>query len=265
MKRNAFTLIELLVVIAIIAILAAILFPVFAQAKEAAKKTSSLSNMKQVGTAAFLYANDYDDVFPLTERGSDVDDAHEYYWGDMLYPYAKSWQILQAPGSGSPIQFKPQPLPYSQQWSYNYAINDITANSPDCAPSGGMNGPDSPTCEHLGAAGKSTTAIASPSTIVFVADNLPATNDTGDVSTSITPSNKPGDLAHSRHEINWQVGQRNNAFLQVHGQSQDGYPRYQGGFTFVACDSHAKFRKRPVNPDGTFSGGTTDAEWNATP
>lgn len=63
MKR-AFTLIELLVVIAIIAILAAILFPVFAQAKEAAKKTAALSNAKQAGTSVQLYLNDNDDMYP---------------------------------------------------------------------------------------------------------------------------------------------------------------------------------------------------------
>jgi prepilin-type N-terminal cleavage/methylation domain-containing protein len=65
-RKRAFTLIELLVVIAIIAILAAILFPVFAQAKEAAKKTSTLSNFKQHGLAVHLYEGDYDDVLPLT-------------------------------------------------------------------------------------------------------------------------------------------------------------------------------------------------------
>ena len=63
MKNKAFTLIELLVVIAIIAILAAILFPVFAQAKLAAKGTQSLSNIKQVGTANMIYLTDYDDQF----------------------------------------------------------------------------------------------------------------------------------------------------------------------------------------------------------
>ena len=63
--RRAFTLIELLVVIAIIAILAAILFPVFAQAKEAAKKTQTLNNFKQVATSMIMYAGDNDDLFPL--------------------------------------------------------------------------------------------------------------------------------------------------------------------------------------------------------
>lgn len=66
MKRSGFTLIELLVVIAIIAILAAILFPVFAQAKEAAKKAACLSNMKQQGLGAMMYAGDQDDALPAT-------------------------------------------------------------------------------------------------------------------------------------------------------------------------------------------------------
>jgi len=63
--RKAFTLIELLVVIAIIAILAAILFPVFAQAKESAKNSAFLSNVKQTGLGNLMYCADYDDLFPL--------------------------------------------------------------------------------------------------------------------------------------------------------------------------------------------------------
>jgi prepilin-type N-terminal cleavage/methylation domain-containing protein len=78
MKR-AFTLIELLVVIAIIAILAAILFPVFAQAKEAAKKTQTLSNLKQLGTATNIYVTDYDDNLPLSMRYNQA--AGEWWWG----------------------------------------------------------------------------------------------------------------------------------------------------------------------------------------
>src|ERR1700709_463295 len=63
-RRRGFTLIELLVVIAIIAILAAILFPVFAQAREAARQSSCLSNMKQLGTGMYMYTQDYDEVLP---------------------------------------------------------------------------------------------------------------------------------------------------------------------------------------------------------
>ena len=63
-RRVGFTLIELLVVIAIIAILAAILFPVFSQARESARKSTCLSNLKQVGLSTTMYVTDYDDTFP---------------------------------------------------------------------------------------------------------------------------------------------------------------------------------------------------------
>jgi prepilin-type N-terminal cleavage/methylation domain-containing protein len=122
MKRKAFTLIELLVVIAIIAILAAILFPVFAQAKEAAKKTSAISNAKQLGTAMILYAGDHDDYFPMSippnsatgqwRFAAVLDTPHDWRPGitgtgypdrAMLFanstqPYTKNYQILEAAG-----------------------------------------------------------------------------------------------------------------------------------------------------------------------
>jgi prepilin-type N-terminal cleavage/methylation domain-containing protein len=88
MKR-AFTLIELLVVIAIIAILAAILFPVFAQAKAAAKKTAALSNTKQLATASLMYASDFDDRFPSIYDGPNCG-------GDpicTMFPYVKNVDI----------------------------------------------------------------------------------------------------------------------------------------------------------------------------
>ncbi|HRK20194.1 MAG TPA: prepilin-type N-terminal cleavage/methylation domain-containing protein [Fimbriimonadaceae bacterium] len=99
--KSAFTLIELLVVIAIIAILAAILFPVFAQAKLAAKKTTALSNAKQVALANFIYMGDYDDAlikeffgFP-SDCASWPSLASSYYgWRHPLYPYAKNRGLM---------------------------------------------------------------------------------------------------------------------------------------------------------------------------
>jgi prepilin-type N-terminal cleavage/methylation domain-containing protein/prepilin-type processing-associated H-X9-DG protein len=81
MKKLAFTLIELLVVIAIIAILAAILFPVFAQAKAAAKQSACLSNMKQLGLAHMLYLGDNDDGWcPIASRSSDPGFPPQRMW-----------------------------------------------------------------------------------------------------------------------------------------------------------------------------------------
>jgi prepilin-type N-terminal cleavage/methylation domain-containing protein len=96
--RKAFTLIELLVVIAIIAILAAILFPVFAQAKAAAKTTATLSNLKQVGLAVHMYANDYDDMTPMYEYTGP--DGNPWYFARIVYPYVKSGPIFFDASSG---------------------------------------------------------------------------------------------------------------------------------------------------------------------
>ncbi len=93
MRRSAtfrhprgFTLIELLVVIAIIAILAAILFPVFAQAREAARKTTCTSNLRQVGTAFMLYTQDYDECFPWAASNLGTPTTT---WYDLVEPYVK--------------------------------------------------------------------------------------------------------------------------------------------------------------------------------
>ncbi|AIE86360.1 type II secretion system protein [Fimbriimonas ginsengisoli] len=111
--RRAFTLIELLVVIAIIAILAAILFPVFAQAKEAAKKTNCLSNLKQIGLATIMYANDYDDtIYPFQYNIDGADPGVRMWFGQsrasnptwdfnngFVGPYMKNGQIVDCPSA----------------------------------------------------------------------------------------------------------------------------------------------------------------------
>ena len=104
--KQAFTLIELLVVIAIIAILAAILFPVFAQAKAAAKTSSTISNIKQLGTAVHIYAGDYDDrtsgAFQCGNGEADVWCGSGWWsqntnvfttWSALIWPYLKNGEI----------------------------------------------------------------------------------------------------------------------------------------------------------------------------
>ena len=111
--RRAFTLIELLVVIAIIAILAAILFPVFAQAKAAAKKTAALSQMKELATSTFIYAGDQDDFLPMASSRNGTSDDPKI-WTEALQPYVKSEAIFTAPGTDAK---------YASSWSGTAAKN----------------------------------------------------------------------------------------------------------------------------------------------
>jgi prepilin-type N-terminal cleavage/methylation domain-containing protein/prepilin-type processing-associated H-X9-DG protein len=111
MKRHAFTLIELLVVIAIIAILAAILFPVFAQAREKARAASCISNMKQIGTAALMYAQDYDELFVTSYIfPNGWSNCPRFVWMDLLHPYIKNLALYACPSSGRTFADEPTRL-----------------------------------------------------------------------------------------------------------------------------------------------------------
>lgn len=132
MRRRGFTLIELLVVIAIIAILAAILFPVFMQAKAAAKKTACLSNMKQIGMAMMLYSGDHDDMAPApiprpvapinggTDWGMPIDAQFE--------PYVKSVQVWACPEHEGPIR-----TPNNVFWNGKYIARKVKKSYGYCA------------------------------------------------------------------------------------------------------------------------------------
>lgn len=148
--KKGFTLIELLVVIAIIAILASILFPVFARARENARRASCMSNLKQMGLAMMQYTQDYDECYPYSYSsgmganppggswlGTTSGDTYPTWgWSQLLYPYHKSLQILLCPSgvsSGSPDYTK---TPIRGQYGANslFLVSPPSATSPNKQP-----------------------------------------------------------------------------------------------------------------------------------
>jgi len=114
-RAKGFTLIELLVVIAIIAILAAILFPVFARAREKARQTSCLSNIKQITLGTIMYAQDFDEHLPQSGHWLYVDGTRTMmYWYRALEPYLKNEQILFCPSTTN----KNSP----GSWNYGFVV-----------------------------------------------------------------------------------------------------------------------------------------------
>jgi prepilin-type N-terminal cleavage/methylation domain-containing protein/prepilin-type processing-associated H-X9-DG protein len=137
MRKSGFTLIELLVVIAIIAILAAILFPVFAKAREKARQSSCLSNMKQIGLAWMQYCQDYDERVTLVRHHGVVNSytgTVPVFYTSLLMPYMKNEQIWICPsrgGAGSALNYIMGYYPH-----YGYACSFFRATRPVEAGSG---------------------------------------------------------------------------------------------------------------------------------
>ncbi|MCX6366335.1 MAG: prepilin-type N-terminal cleavage/methylation domain-containing protein [Armatimonadetes bacterium] len=146
-RRRGFTLIELLVVIAIIAILAAILFPVFARAREQARKTTCLSNLKQMGTSMLMYVQDYDETYPwLMQDGRNnnnttglsqnmivvpspvLNGVRGLFMDYTLQPYVKNLGIFNCPTlqPSRPV-LDASGLPLNQYGSYGYSYGGIGA------------------------------------------------------------------------------------------------------------------------------------------
>jgi prepilin-type N-terminal cleavage/methylation domain-containing protein/prepilin-type processing-associated H-X9-DG protein len=121
-----FTLIELLVVIAIIAILASILFPVFARARENARRSSCSSNLKQIGLGVLQYTQDYDERFPIYySTGA----APNVGWADTLQPYLKSLQIYQCPSESRQAPTSDATQPGYSDYSINGMLCSTVAGS----------------------------------------------------------------------------------------------------------------------------------------
>ena len=135
MRRKGFTLIELLVVIAIIAILAAILFPVFARAREKARQTSCLSNVKQIALAVDMYTTDYDEAYPMSIF---LSGGRAYAFYHAIMPYMKNAQIMHCPSEQNRIPAAAFPglgIPLAPgfdgaSYNGNYAIFEDGPNNP---------------------------------------------------------------------------------------------------------------------------------------
>jgi prepilin-type N-terminal cleavage/methylation domain-containing protein/prepilin-type processing-associated H-X9-DG protein len=151
--RQGFTLIELLVVIAIIAILASILFPVFARARENARRSSCQSNEKQIGLGLMQYVQDYDETMPMNS----TNEAVGANWVDKIQPYIKSYQLFKCPSDTNAA------VP-----AYNTSVTSYGINMVGWGESAGNpNGPP------ISQAGKpvAIAAIQSTATTVFALDN----------------------------------------------------------------------------------------------
>lgn len=155
-KKFGFTLIELLVVIAIIAILAAILFPVFARARENARRSSCLGNTKQIGLGLMQYTQDYDERMPFMQTNP----AGGGYWMDTMQPYIKSYQVLKCPSDTTTAD----PAPGNNKTSYGVNAcgwNDNTT----------LHGPISTNISSGGVKCVAMSVIQSPSTTIFLGDS----------------------------------------------------------------------------------------------
>lgn len=166
--KYGFTLIELLVVIAIIAILAAILFPVFARARENARRSSCLSNLKQIGLAFIQYSQDYDERMPavfnnegagnFTYPNGDISTNEARPWYMTIYPYTKNYQIYTCPSASTAYNGRYGSAFFA--YSYNYRAPYINCTTYNCGVS--MGAPNEP--------GANLASIEDPSGTISIVD-----------------------------------------------------------------------------------------------
>jgi len=228
--KRAFTLIELLVVIAIIAILAAILFPVFAQAREKARQTACLSNMKQIGDAMLMYTQDYDETLPLN-IGDAVDFVTGYCnqgtaltignpapvpmsWLGGIMPYLKSYAVLICPDSKPNVGGSIDPC------SLNGVVNQSSVQGNAAV----MQVP--------------LQKISAPASYVFLSEEYISCNRA-----LLRPRITSGSGATAVYQ-SW------------HNNTNTGFEAYNdnhtGGGNFLYCDGHAKWQSLAAQNSGEY-------------
>jgi prepilin-type N-terminal cleavage/methylation domain-containing protein/prepilin-type processing-associated H-X9-DG protein len=227
--RSAFTLIELLVVIAIIAILAAILFPVFAQAREKARATSCVSNLKQMSTSLLMYSQDYDEYLCPDELPAQRPAPHpqNMVWDELIQPYAKNVQIFACPDW--PMTTNDTTTGRKLSYGMNYRLTEYDPANRDDAPS-------------MWYGYEPISVLRTPAQTAWIMDNARVTN----------PAAQP---THREDPTKWTL---NMSGLAGSGWNADGYVRFpqdppdQG---YIACC----YNGDPWRPAPIHSGGTNTA------
>ena len=264
-RKYAFTLIELLVVIAIIAILAAILFPVFAQAREDARKISCTSNLKQLATAVIMYVQDYDETFPCVTGNNNppVPGAPLEGWvqNDIVFliqPYVKNFQIFYCPdrpkttnGNGD---FCNPGTGTQEVWGYGY--NWSSGYGPGGNPSSLWNLGDGCVLADTGVntlPGRPIAGVTFPAQFVMLGDTADTPRQTLHTAVYDTRCNPSS---------GWNADMPTGA-------------RHQGGNNFAFSDGHAKYFKVNLTYVDPYNVGVTtpavlpnrywfSATWNGT-
>ncbi|MHB1191098.1 MAG: DUF1559 family PulG-like putative transporter [Armatimonadota bacterium] len=237
--RRGFTLIELLVVIAIIAILAAILFPVFAKAREKARQTSCLSNLKQLGLAIQMYATDWEG-YPLSSSPSTT--VPRTRWADCIFSYVKSEQMFTCPSERS-TAILAKNFAHDQSKTYGgYGYNyQYLGNSRSAPPNLPFTATDS--------------SIQVPVQTVALADTTGVLNGDGSISgegvyvvdppiSSSRGSGKPSGYYEWSRSL---PAERHNGMVNV-----------------AFCDGHAKAMKLSQLDDSNGDGAVDNGYWNPT-
>lgn len=224
-SRSGFTLIELLVVIAIIAILAAILFPVFARARENARRSACLSNTRQIGLGLSMYIQDYDERFP------------SYYfldgtgWHNATLPYIKSKQLFVCPNAVVFEGCNPSNVDLVQSGSYGYNYHFLGDNNWSTSP-------PTPKITSLAAVQQASKTVAICEITGIV-----------DVSAAYIPTA-------------WRSGAGSNCSSGPHTVEDQFATRHFDGNNIVFIDGHAKWMKKSVIRDYDGNGVDDNGLWD---